>query len=83
MCGNEVPGERESERESALWRLTERLHEKMENLDPGGWPAWSDLTDIERNYFYFSLKSVLLEKADVLKILEVDNANGDMIIRPL
>lgn len=71
MCEG-IANAKESTRDAALWRLANRLHEKMEHLDPSDGVEWDDLTPMERDYFYFSLKAVLLERADVLRVLEVD-----------
>jgi hypothetical protein len=68
---------------AALWRLAERLYEKMEHLDPSDGGEWSELTDLERDLYYFSIKAVLLERGDVLRILAVDLPNNDMVARSL
>ena len=58
-----------------------RLFEVTERLDPNFEVDWSDLTAVERDYFYFSIKTVLLERADVLRVIEIDIADDDMIAR--
>jgi hypothetical protein len=66
--------------EAALWRLAERLYEVMDRLDPSG-EEWADLSPPERSLFYFSIKGVLLEHADVLRVLEANFASRDAIDR--
>jgi hypothetical protein len=68
---------------AALWRLAERLYEKMEHLDQSDGREWSELTEFERDLYYFSIKAVLLERDDVLRILAVDLPNNDMVARSL
>jgi hypothetical protein len=67
-----IANAKESTGDAALWRLAKRLHEKMDHLDPGDGVEWENLTPLERDYFYFSLKAVLLKRADVLRVLEVN-----------
>lgn len=64
--------ERETEREEAPWRLAKCFHEAMERLDPSD-IDWASLSEAERNVFYFSIKSVLSEYRDVLRVIEVDH----------
>ena len=58
-----------------------RLYEVTERLDPNYEVEWSELTALERDYFYFSIKTVLLERADVRCVIEIDIADDDMIAR--
>ncbi len=78
MCES-IANAKESTRDAALRRLAKRLHEKMEHLDPDDGAEWDDLTPLERDYYYFSLKAVLLERADVLRVLEVNQTDHDMV----
>lgn len=71
-----------TEAELALWRLAERLYEVMDRLDPSG-ITWEQLDQATRELFYFSIKSVLLEHGDVLRVLRVNVADDDMIARGL
>lgn len=67
-------------KEAALWRLAERLYDAMDRLDPTG-EDWSQLSDLERSLFYFSIKSVLLKRSDVLDVLEINLPNNNPIER--
>lgn len=66
--------------DAALWRLARCLYESMERLDPSYEGAlWDDLTIIERDVFYFSICSVLLERSDVLRAMEINFAGDDVV----
>lgn len=70
----------EGSAEAALWRLAERLYEKMEHLDPSG-SEWNGLDDAGRRYYYFAIKAVLLEHGDVLRVIKVNLGDNNMINR--
>ncbi len=62
-----------------MWRLAERLFEVEERLDSSFEVLWAELTVTERDFFYFSIKAVLLERGDVTRVLEVNSANNGMV----
>ena len=70
--------ETEREREAAIWRLAEWLQEYQDRLDPD-LGSWNGLTPTERDFYYFSVKAVLLQRDDVLRALEVDFAGNDVV----
>jgi hypothetical protein len=76
--GDAETATRSDERDAALWRLAERLYETMEKLDPSG-TNWENLTYNDRFYFYFSVDSMLSEVGDVLRVLNIDLTNHNMI----
>ncbi len=70
----------EDDPDSAIWRLAQILYEKMERLDPSyDGASWDDLSDLERDLFYFSIDSVLLERHDVLRAMKIDITRNDMV----
>lgn len=70
----------EEDRESSLWYLAERLFDVEERLDPGYRVSWESLTDLERDYFYSAVKAVLLERSHLLRVLEINPTDHDMIV---
>jgi hypothetical protein len=67
------------ERERALWSLARHLFEEIERLDPSSEETWDELPDSGRKIWYFAIKAVLLEHADVNRVLEIDQADCRMI----
>jgi hypothetical protein len=41
----------EANREKAVWELAERLHRKMQHLDPTDDDNWTELTDRQREFY--------------------------------
>ena len=70
----------EDDADSAIWRLARILYERMERLDPSydGAP-WDDLSIPERDVFYFSIYSVLLERPDVFRAMKIDVTGNDVV----
>lgn len=48
--------------EEALEALAERLHWKMEHLDPTGDPPWGELSDDERRFYKSCVRAILEER---------------------
>lgn len=67
----------------AEWRLAKRLYETMEYLDPEADEAvsWADLGDRQREFYRLLILHLFSEREDVLRVLEVNVANDDMINR--
>jgi hypothetical protein len=46
-------------REAAIDGLAEILHWKMDHLDPGEYPAWSELDEDGRDYYRLCIEAIL------------------------
>lgn len=66
--------------DAALWKLARRLYDEMERLDPDD-TSWDDLTELDREMWYFSVRAMLSERAEVLRVLHVDVSNNNNIGR--
>jgi hypothetical protein len=50
------------DRESAVWKLAERLHWKMQHLDPDEAEAWGELTDRQREFYKLCVEAIFDER---------------------
>lgn len=56
--------------EKAIEILAERLHWKMEHLDPGEYAAWSEMDDHDKEFFRQCVKALLQDGPAMRKAFE-------------
>ena len=64
--------------EASLCKLARRLHEEMERLDPEG-TSWNEVEIFDREILKLSIRAMLSQYADVLRIIKNDFADNDVV----